>query len=41
MIEYAILLAFVVVVATFLYVHSGLKEEVTATFNSTASILRN
>ena len=40
-VEYAILLGFIVVVAAYLYVHSGLKDEVTATFNSTASVLRN
>ena len=40
-VEYAILLAFVVVVAAFLFTSGGLKDEVTATFNSTASILRS
>ena len=40
-VEYAILLAFVVAVAAFLFTHAGLKDEVTATFNSTASILRS
>ena len=40
-VEYAILLAFVVSIAAFLFVNGGLKDEVTATFNSTASILRN
>ena len=40
-VEYAILLAFIVAVAAFLFSHGGLKDEVTATFNSTASILNN
>ena len=40
-VEYAILLAFVVAVAAFLFANSGLKDEVTATFSSTASILRS
>ena len=40
-VEYAILLAFVVALAAFLFTNGGLKNEVTATFNSTASILRN
>lgn len=40
-VEYAILLSFVVAVVAFLFTHGGLKDEVTATFNSTASILRN
>jgi len=40
-VEYAILLAFVVAVASFLFANAGLKDEVTATFNSTASILRS
>ena len=40
-VEYAILLAFVVAVTAFLFVNGGLKDEVTATFNSTASVLRN
>lgn len=41
LVEYAILLAFVIAVTAFLFTHGGLKNEVTATFNSTASILRN
>lgn len=40
-VEYAILLAFVVAVAAFLFTNGGLKDEVTATFNSTASMLRS
>ena len=40
-VEYAILLAFMIAVAAFLFTHGGLKEEVVATFNSTASILSN
>ncbi len=40
-VEYAILLAFVVVVVTFLFTIGGLKDEVIATFNSTASLLHN
>ena len=40
-VEYAILLAFVVAVTAYLFTHGGLKDEVTATFDSTASILRN
>ena len=39
-VEYAILLAFVLAIAAFLFADTGLKNEVTATFNSTASILR-
>ena len=39
-VEYAILVAFVVAIAAFLISDTGLKNEVTATFNSTASILR-
>ena len=40
-VEYAILLAFVVAVAAFLFANGGLKDEITATFNSTVSVLRN
>ena len=40
-VEYAILLAFVIAVVAFLFSYGGLKDEVTATFDSTASILRN
>lgn len=40
-VEYAILLAFVVMVVAFLFTNGGLKDEVTATFNSTASILHS
>ena len=40
-VEYAILLAFVVSIAAFLFTNGGLKDEVTATFDSTASILRS
>ena len=40
-VEYAILLAFIIAVAAFLFTHGGLKEEVVATFNSTSSILTN
>lgn len=40
-VEYAILLAFVVALAAFLFTNGGLKDEVTATFNSTASILHS
>ena len=39
-VEYAILLAFVVVVSVFLFGNGGLKDEVTATFDSTASVLQ-
>ena len=38
-VEYAVLLAFVIAVAAFLFNNGGIKDEVTATFNSTASIL--
>jgi Flp pilus assembly pilin Flp len=38
-VEYAILVAFVVAIAAFLIYDTGLKNEVTATFNATASIL--
>ena len=40
-VEYAILLAFIVAVAAYLFSSAGLKDEVTATFNSTTSILRS
>ena len=40
-VEYAILLAFIVAVAAFLFNNGALKDEITATFNSTASILSN
>ena len=40
-VEYAILLAFVIAVAAFLFTQGGLKDEITATFSSTTSILRN
>ena len=40
-VEYAVLLAFVVAIAAFLFNNSGIKDEVTGPFVSTASILRN
>ena len=40
-VEYAILLTFIIVLAAFLFTTGGLRDEVTSTFNSTASILRN
>ena len=38
-VEYAVLLAFVVAIAAYLFNNDSIKNEVTATFNSTASIL--
>lgn len=38
-VEYAVLLAFVVAIAAYLFSSSGLKGEVTATFQSTISTL--
>ena len=38
-VEYAVLLAFVVAIAAYLFGNSGIKDEVTATFNSTKSVL--
>ena len=40
-VEYAILLAFIVAVASFMFIHGSLKNEVTATFSATSSILHN
>ena len=39
-VEYAVLLAFVVAIAAFLFNNGDIKNEVTATFNSTASMLQ-
>ena len=39
-VEYAVLLAFVVAIAAYLFTSSGIKNEVTATFNSTQSMLQ-
>lgn len=39
-VEYAVLLAFVVAIAAYLFTSSGIKDEVTATFNSTESMLQ-
>ena len=39
-VEYAVLLAFVVAIAAYLFTSSGIKNEVTATFESTASVLK-
>ena len=39
-VEYAVLLAFVVAIAAWLFNNSGIKNEVTATFNSTQSVLQ-
>lgn len=39
-VEYAVLLAFVVAIAAWLFSNSGIKNEVTATFNSTKSVLQ-
>ena len=39
-VEYAVLLAFVVAIAAWLFGNSGVKDEVTATFNSTKSVLQ-
>ena len=39
-VEYAVLLAFVVAIAAYLFTSSDIKGEVTATFNSTASMLK-
>lgn len=39
-VEYAVLLAFVVAIAAWLFSTSGIKNEVTATFNSTESVLK-
>lgn len=39
-VEYAVLLAFVVAIAAYLFADSGIKGEVTATFNSTKSVLQ-
>lgn len=38
-VEYAVLLAFIVAVAAFLLGNNGLKEGVSATFSSTNSVL--
>ena len=40
-VEYAILLAFVVAVAAFMFSRGGFKDEITATFSATSSVLRN
>ncbi len=40
-VEYAILLAFVVTIASFLFSNSGLKGEISNTFSATASVIRN
>lgn len=39
-VEYAVLLAFVVAIAAYLFTSSGIKDEVTATFQSTHSMLQ-
>ena len=39
-VEYAVLLAFVVAIAAYLFNNSGIKDEVTATFQSTQSMLQ-
>lgn len=39
-VEYAVLLAFVVAIAAYLFSSTGIKGEVTATFNSTQSVLQ-
>ena len=39
-VEYAVLLAFVVAIAAYLFTSSGIKDEVTATFDSTKSTLQ-
>jgi pilus assembly protein Flp/PilA len=39
-VEYAVLLAFVVAIAAYLFTTSGIKNEVTATFSSTQSMLQ-
>ena len=39
-VEYAVLLAFVVAIAAYLFTSSGIKNEVTATFESTKSMLQ-
>lgn len=39
-VEYAVLLAFVVAIAAYLFTSSGIKNEVTATFSSTQSMLQ-
>ena len=39
-VEYAVLLAFVVAIAAYLFTSSGIKNEVTATFQSTESVLQ-
>ena len=39
-VEYAVLLAFVVAIAAYLFTSRGIKDEVTATFNSTESMLQ-
>ena len=38
-VEYAVLLAFVVAIAAYLFSSSGIKDEVTATFEETKSVL--
>ena len=39
-VEYAVLLAFVVAIAAYLFSNTGIKQEVTATFESTQSMLQ-
>ena len=39
-VEYAVLLAFVVAIAAYLFGSNGIKDEVTATFDSTKSVLQ-
>lgn len=39
-VEYAVLLAFVVAIAAYLFSNTGIKDEVTATFQSTHSMLQ-
>ena len=39
-VEYAVLLAFVVAVAAYLFSSTGIRGEVTATFQSTHSVLK-
>ena len=40
-VEYAVLLAFVVAVAAYLFTSTGIRGEVTATFQSTHSVLQS
>ena len=40
-VEYAVLLAFVVAIAAYLFSSTGIKQEVTHTFESTQSMLQD